>query len=225
MPWGTGEDVTGEDVERFKQGVRRSPYRIARLKLSGGEPTLHRGLQEICRSLVELRQERLLESVVVVTNGSTRGPDLPLGCRYRRTGTEKAHHEPHLVSPHDMFVRGELQVCGIQKTCGVCFDKPGWTFCGLAWQFGQILSIDVHSEDITVERDGRICQHCIWSLPSPVRDAVHWCVYTGIVSYPTPTFAAALGVPSQEISVPELWGRHHQILTRAGRRGVSQREH
>ena len=171
FPW-QPSDLTAADVKEAGEMVIAAGIRVNKVRITGGEPTLHPELREICDITRDVWQVE--RCTTVLTNGTTK-QTRPWGiwARYKGgDGTGPKEHFPTTISPADMGLSdryGTEWVCDQQKGCGRLFDAFGFSFCVLAGALGRMLGIDPYSRTPVLKGDERICKHCIFSLSRKVR--------------------------------------------------------
>ena len=112
-------DVTVDEVRRAGEMVKALPNtRLNKVRITGGEPTLHPQLVEICQVVADVWQPE--RRTVVLTNGvvKDRPPRLPSarwkGGNDKVTGPRKdpsTYHRPWSISPADLGLSGP---CGTE---------------------------------------------------------------------------------------------------------------
>ena len=165
-PW-SNSDVTVEDVKLAGKLVLQRDEEISRVRLTGGEPTLHPQLREICEVVKDEWKPTYIS--VVLTNGSRPRPSLDgTFTRYSWPMEDKESiHRSHMVSPADLGLEPHLgfgKPCDIQKGCGRLFDAFGFSFCVLAGGYGRILGVDPYQDKPVIDGQREICQHCMCTL-------------------------------------------------------------
>lgn len=165
-------DLTTSDVEEAGEMVVAAGIKVNKVRITGGEPTLHPRLAEICDITRDVwKVERC---TTVLTNATTKATrPKQIWARYKSTDekTEKIHH-PFSISPNDLGLKGDYGTkypCEQQMGCGRLFDAYGFSFCVLAGSLGRLLRIDPYSKTPVLEGDPRICKHCIFSVGRKMR--------------------------------------------------------
>ena len=168
-------DVTWDGMLRFVEQIKSSTYRVCKIALTDDE-LVKTGVVGRCR---------------MATN-KTNVFSLPAG--WTVYGRYRKFHIPFGVSPKDMgLAPADLpDRCVIQDNCGIGYDFRGWSFCQSAPNLGRVLGIDPHHEDIWVERDKRICDHCVYVLGEEGRHQFDSPVKCRQCVCPSPTIAAGL---------------------------------
>lgn len=184
------------DLAKFQRGGRGIPtrYHCWMLRITGGQPTVHHDLPGV----MQFVQERLVNAGLtrrarLVTNGTQPAELLPNWSAYC-VGLQHKRHIPFGLSPADigMAPKEPIQSCAIQNNCGICYDYQGWAFCHIAPQLGRVLGIDAHQSGPTVQRDKRICDHCIFCLEWPRPTVLQELVTAGALPCPSRTIAAGI---------------------------------
>lgn len=188
-------DVTMDQVEEFCIKLTDKP--ITKLKISGGEPSLHPQFREMVERIGAFG---IAKNALVRLNTNARRRIAPIkGIQVMRRRNKI--HQPHLVSPLDYGVMshqvGPKHLCDIATRCGRGFEAKGWTFCALAGPMAELLNKDVWHKDPYEIPDMGVCRHCIWGCNWRMRFIFGISVYMGIIPYPSPFWAQAMGVEAK----------------------------
>jgi hypothetical protein len=166
--------------------------KIARVKISGGEPTMHPQFSEAIELIDSLwLRAGLCLSVVVITGREANGGlPLPKDWAWHVTSTYKhTVHEPWMFSPLDEYgiepTHGLVDPCLITNFCGATFETWGFTPCALASSYGRVLGFPVHSPTPVWKGWRQLCEHCIWSQSRHFRN-VMWRDAINVV-FPVPS--------------------------------------
>lgn len=174
FPW-QKSDLTVEDVKEAGEMLIATGLKVNKVRITGGEPTLHPQLKEICDVVRDVWQ--IQRMTAVLTNGSTKeSRPRKIWARYKADVVEKMHR-PYSISPADLGLRGDYGTkfpCEQQTGCGRLFDGFGFSFCVLAGSIGRMLRIDPYSKTPMTDGDERICKHCLFSLKRSTR----WGIWT-----------------------------------------------
>lgn len=197
------DDITIPQMKRAVDQIIEQKIRINRFTFCGGEPVLHRDLQvfidEVAR-IPKLRECRILSNGLPVTQkmrdriilpnppGNTRkfrwaispldDPSNPYSGKNDPTGRYKGRvHLPFWISPDDVGVESNFESCKTRWWCGVGLDSSGWSACGKAVMFGNLLGLQegVSMKEGDIEEHiqkpiNDICKHCIYGVKGrPVR--------------------------------------------------------
>lgn len=166
-PW-QDADLSVEDVEQAGDMVKSAGIKVNKVRVTGGEPTLHPQLKEICDAISE--RWGIIRWTHVLTNGTTvktRPRDIKAKYSADRPTDKSKFHRPFSISPDDLGLRGDYGTkwpCEQQTGCGRLFDGFGFSFCVLAGHLGRLLRIDPYSRTPVLQGDPRICKHCLFSL-------------------------------------------------------------
>jgi hypothetical protein len=172
FPWQQPSDLTVADVKEAGEMVIASSLKVNKVRVTGGEPTLHPQLKEICDSIRD--DWKVAKYTHILTNGTTinkRPRDIWARYKDGDETTVKIHH-PFSISPTDLGMSGPFGTelpCEQQTGCGRLFDAFGFSFCVISGSLGRLLRIDPYSKTPVMMGDKRICKHCIFSLPRKIR--------------------------------------------------------
>ena len=182
-------DVTVEDITVAGERIREAGLEVSRVKVSGGEPLLHKDATEICQ-VIETQWPLIVGNKrVLCSNGQL---PVPTGITYRKSisGLPKAH-TPATISPADLGLSGDggcTGICRPQQFCGRAFDAFGFNFCPYAGIIGRIVGIDTYSSRPVLVGVREICKHCLFTIPAGKRLKLRKAAVEGELQYPTPTF-------------------------------------
>jgi hypothetical protein len=201
--------MTIDQVKIVIEKWRKAEIFIKKLKISGGEPSLHKDLVEIVQLLLD---SGIVGTVWVLSNGIKKDlPKLPRGARWKvdpivlspKQGWK--NHQPFLVSPDDYEIRSDNcgKTCSTVKHCGHGVEAFGFSQCGVAGFLGHLLGIDPYSEEPVLELDERLCKHCIYHIPDAEQKKLQrkcptsrWpdgsVTHGEGIEHPSPTFKKAL---------------------------------
>jgi hypothetical protein len=170
LPWQQPSQLSVEDVKTAGRIVREAGIELDKVRLTGGEPTLHPQLREICQAVMEHWKPK--HTLVVMTNHVLQGPKLEgVNAHYSwdQPATKESLHRPWLISSSDLGLEPVVgfngKECWVQHGCGRSFDTFGFSFCVLAGPLGRLLRIDPYDAQPIMRGKREICQHCICSLP------------------------------------------------------------
>ena len=125
------DDMTVGQVETFVRKLEEERRTIVRIKLVGGEPTLHPDFLTICELLSAAVQKGLVGKVAVNSNGLTQSQftkPLPPGVNWKLSPAKNKRHRPYLWSPKDLGLVGRGP-CKMPRICGFSLDVKGWLPC------------------------------------------------------------------------------------------------
>ena len=193
VPW-SDSDITIEDIRISGGIIKQCGFSVGRVRVAGGEPTLHKNLTECCDAITKYWG---LKRAVVCTNAII---DYPKGISFRNVESSPEHfrkdvHKPPMVSPVDIGldpVLGFNRLCKFSHRCGALFDAFGFSFCPKAGAIGRLLGIDPYQAEPVLLGNENICKHCPYSLPEELRMQVSSDVRNGIIEYPTETYRNAI---------------------------------
>lgn len=171
IPWSQPSNIDIRSVIEAGRLIEKKGMIPNKVRVTGGEPTLHAGLLDLCRAVEKHWKPQ--RCIVVMTNHRIQGPDLKgINARYSWASpmTKEEQHRPWMISPADLGldpVHGFTpdRECWVQRGCGRLFDAFGFSFCVLAGAVGRLLRIDPYSRDPVLNGREDICRHCICSLP------------------------------------------------------------
>lgn len=194
LDWSDVPDMTVEDARRLVEGLARSGVKVKKLKLMGGEPTVHKQLAELCEVFLPH-----CTHLWVVSNGlitSDRLPTLPPPAKYKVEPLNRKDHHPFFVSPADIGLEGQmkpLEDCAAMVLCGRGVETEGFTQCSLARTVVRALGRDestIFSPEPVLTPDREICRHCPLSLGSKRNKQLSLEVSRGNQECPTKSFVA-----------------------------------
>jgi hypothetical protein len=132
ISWVRKATMTLNQVERFCEEMRTVDGYIGRIRVLGGEPTLHPKFVEICEMLRKLKDEGHAYVIEVVTNGSKKEKyrevkDI-VKVRVSGQGDKEKHHTANLVqTPIELGYRGKI--CSVPWHCGISLNYYGYFPC------------------------------------------------------------------------------------------------
>lgn len=197
FPW-QESDLAVEDVQEAGKLLKEAGLKINKVRVTGGEPTLHPQLREIVDVIAT--EWGVVRWTHVLTNGTTvktRPSDIKAkysGGPKISTDFKLSRHHPFSISPADLGLQGDYGTkypCEQQSGCGRLFDAFGFSFCVLAGSLGRLLRIDPYSETPILEGDPRICKHCIFSIGRKMRWRIWGRWRQGLQDGMTPTYKVA----------------------------------
>ena len=160
-----------EQIALFVKKLGEEGKRVSRIKLVGGEPTLHPQFMEICEVLSSGVQQELIGKVVVNTNGVTQnqfvGKTLPTGVFWKCSPPRRKQHRPFLWSPKDLGLASHGP-CKMPKVCGYSLDVRGWLPCSAAIAIARLFNL----EHLYKPLDGPLPTK-IWGMDELCQDCIH----------------------------------------------------
>lgn len=194
LDWSDVRDMTLDDAKRLVDGIKRCGHDVKKIKLMGGEPTVHKQLRKLVDIFLPVCQMLWVVSNAIIA--PERLPDLPQGAKYRREPLNDKDHHPFFVSPADIGIEGQIQHplknCKAILLCGRGVEPEGFTQCSLARTVVRALGGDesklFFDEPVTHDPDYEICRHCPLSLGSKANKNLSLQVSRGNVPCPTKSF-------------------------------------
>lgn len=127
--------MTVDQITKFMREMRDRNAYIGRVRLVGGEPSLHPKLPAIIGLLHELVMQGHVGQIEIVTNGShpekiqdARGTVVPLKVRVSDEGDKQKHHTANLArTPESMGYDGKI--CSAPWHCGFSLNYYGYFPC------------------------------------------------------------------------------------------------
>lgn len=126
-----------EQIEHFVGEMHAHNAYIGRIRLVGGEPSLHPKLSKIIGILNTLILDGHLGQLEIVTNGShpekikaarAENGDSPLKVRVSDEGDKQKHHTANLLyTPHSLGYEGKM--CNAPWHCGMSLNYYGYFPC------------------------------------------------------------------------------------------------
>jgi len=194
LPWDQVDtDITVEDVETAGRLLKEGGYRIKWLRITGGEPVLHPRIIEILDTAKQIW--RINGRVHVYTYRKYPWKGLIQHDKHKLLSPGYKERRPFRVSPADLGIEpvyGENSLCPQQSGCGHSFQHFGFSFCVLAGPLGELLGENCY-EAFPIRKGRRsICQHCLFSLPTPRRFEIQEEVKSGKIKEPTKTYTEGI---------------------------------
>ena len=173
----SGEKVTLEQVERFLGESVEKGIRWRRIRLIGGEPTVHPLLLEIIRVLLEYKKTHSPKMLLAVhTNGYGDNVKDVLGripnevkiVNTAKTGVENPFY-PFNRAPLDSISRhfdDYSMGCRVPEQCGTGLTPFGFYPCVIAGGIDRVLGLDIgrkslpDKDDRMAEELRQLCQWC-----------------------------------------------------------------
>jgi hypothetical protein len=196
IPW-PDSDILVDDLVAGGEILERRGIWPARIKVSGGEPTLHPQLDECCKAIHEKWKGHRTRLYVNDTNPVSVYPGIK---PYKSPANEKEFHSPPMISPADLGLNpvfGFVKACNYSMKCGRLFDAFGFSFCPVAGVMGRILRIDPYSSHPVMIGREDMCKHCVFSQTKKVRFKLWNQARNGEIDHPSKTYRRGI-VSSKE---------------------------
>ncbi len=159
----TGEGMALEDVTRFVDESLERGKRWERIRVLGGEPTLHPRFDEILAELVRYRAAVPEVEIVLVTNGhgdKVRAAlaRVPRGITVENTD-KQGQVQPFMsfnVAPVDVPAYADADFtngCWVTQGCGVGLTPRGWYPCAVAGGIDRIFGLDLARPNLPADED------------------------------------------------------------------------
>ncbi|MFY0580306.1 radical SAM protein [Cystobacter fuscus] len=151
----SGERMNVEQVRRFVDESRAQGRRWKRIRILGGEPTLHPELQAILSVLLSWRDSESPDTLIeLVTNGHGDRvrrvlEQLPEGVRIKDTRKQERFQpkfEPFNLAPRDeVWLRHAdySNACWIVRDCGIGLNANGYYPCAVAGGIDRVIGRDL----------------------------------------------------------------------------------
>lgn len=210
--WQGNSDVSVEAVRQAGLLLKEYGIKVNKVRVTGGEPTLHPQLKEIVDVIAT--EWGVCRWTHVLTNGTTaktRPVDIKAtysGGSGVAVGTKLSQHRPFSISPADLGMVGKYGTewpCEQQTGCGRLFDAFGFSFCVIAGSLGRLLRINPYSRTPVLKGNPDICKHCIFSIGRKARWRIWGRWAEGKQEPVTETFAATEDRYRQEPFLFKLW--------------------
>ena len=196
FPW-PDSDLTSTDLAVAGEIVNAGSNKINRIRMTGGEPLMHKDIVELCRVVnVCWKPERCL---VVFSNGKIKRPDKK-SIRARWCVEDQKEklkfHRPWMISPTDVGLNPRYgwsgRACFAQDGCGRLFDAFGFAPCVHAAPLGRLLRIDVYGGRPVTKGSFEMCKHCVCSVGRRQQWKLWKSAKEGEIEYPTRTYREAI---------------------------------
>jgi Radical SAM superfamily/4Fe-4S single cluster domain len=174
----TGDHMTVEQIRLFVKESVAANYRWKRIRLLGGEPTLHKEFFEILDVLRQYRDEESPGTIIEVsTNGHGEKvnaaiakipPDVVVNNTAKATKIQP-HFSSFNIAPRDLpryqnadFHNG----CWVTEFCGIGLGPNGYYVCAVASGIDRIYGWNVGLQKLPLPSDNmeahleRFCSHC-----------------------------------------------------------------
>jgi hypothetical protein len=173
----TGEQMSLEQIQRFVQESVAAGQRWERIRVLGGEPTLHPKFHEIIEELLAYRGRHSPDTVIeVVSNGhgdKVRAAlaKLPSGVTLENTEKTTVHQafDSFNVAPVDLpqYQSADFtNACAVTEDCGIGLTPNGYYACAVAGGIDRIVGLDLGrrrlpaSDDDMLDSIDAFCRRC-----------------------------------------------------------------
>ncbi len=173
----TGEGMTLAQIEAFVKECVATGTRWERIRVLGGEPTLHPQFFEMLDVLLRYRQEHAPATrIEVTTNG--HGPKvaaalarMPAGVVVENTakGSAEQPFDTFNVAPADLPAYAGADYtngCAVTSVCGVGLTRNGYYACAVAGGIDRIVGLDMGRQHLPTPDDdmhdqlSAFCRRC-----------------------------------------------------------------
>jgi len=167
------DPMTVAQIEMLVARIAAEKKHVKRIKLVGGEPTIHPEFWRICEVLSEGHKAGWIDKINVNTNCVTQrqfvDKPLPVGCHWQLSPPSKKQHRPCLWSPIDLGLESKGP-CKMVRVCGFSLDVKGWLPCSAAIAIARLFGM----EDLYRPLDGplptkawgmsTLCPNCLFGV-------------------------------------------------------------
>jgi hypothetical protein len=172
------EELSLDYIQRFiDQAAARKQDKVGRVKVCGGEPTLHSDFQGAYEMLLQATEAGAISSLCFQSNGINKLPPVrksPL-VSWKFSGPGKKVHLPFEWAPFDLGLEVSAP-CSHPRRCGYAFDSMGWILCSPGIMIARLFGFDKLYKD-TMPDPGKpwgqhqLCKLCIYGAPAWFRQA------------------------------------------------------
>ncbi len=194
LDWRHLQDMTLDDAHRLVDGIKRAKQPIHKLRIAGGEPTIHPQLRELAEIF-----RPICGKLHVATNGmipKEQLPELPDGGIYKYSDFSDKDHHAMFVSPADLGLERHMKPltsCVSMLLVGRGSEPEGFMQCALARTIVTALGRDpasIFHDEPVLTQDREICKHCPLSLGTKGNKKLTWHVAAGRIKPPTKSYVA-----------------------------------
>ena len=171
--------MTVAQIEDFiAQARSRQDVKIKKVKLVGGEPTIHPDFEQIYHLLLAAVDDGVIEGLKVNTNTIKGAPPSTTvkhpKVRWLHSPLKKKRHLPYVLHPKDLGLEAKGP-CRMPFTCGFSLDPRGWLPCSPAILIAGAFDLEhLYRDDIPKDFWGHsLCDHCVFAVPESWRSAWH----------------------------------------------------
>jgi len=171
------EQITVEQLRKFTEESVKNNLKWDRIRVLGGEPTLHADLLEILNVLLDYKHESSLDTQIqLVTNGcgelvnrklSELPKDIDIDNTSKKTKVQQFH--PFNIAPKDLLLWKHSDYtngCWVIAKCGFGLTRYGYYPCSVAGSIDRILGFDCGRKELPSNDDEMIdelklfCKYC-----------------------------------------------------------------
>ena len=195
LDWHGVRDFTREDAQRTVDAVIATGTEVKKVKLSGGEPSLHPDIRGIVDVFLQISN-----TIWVISNAirpRSELCELPQGAKWKLDHVNDKDHHPFFMSPTDLGMedkmRPDLVNCRNRIIAGQGVEPEGFTQCGFARTLTRALGrkdegIYFDKPTVEADMDYEICRHCPLSIGSKANKNLSLKVSQGLHKCPTKSF-------------------------------------
>lgn len=167
------EDLSLDDVQWFIEQCAKRKQKITRLKLCGGEPTLHTQFTKVYAMLVAAAERGVFRQIIAQTNGVAKRPVVPASpfVKWKTSRPGIKRHLPYEVAPVDLGIPpARCDSLG----CGPSWDARGWLPSSACIMVVRLFHLDhLYRQELPdpykVWGESEMCRYCVFSMPKQWR--------------------------------------------------------
>jgi len=202
IDWGKIEEPMSVDqIQMLVDNLIEEKRHVNRIKLVGGEPTIHPQFMEVCEVLSTGYTAGVIDKINVNSNMVTAKQfdvvTLPPGVRWQKSPPSKKSHRPFLWSPMDLGLESKGP-CKMVRVCGFSLDVKGWLPCSAAIAIARLFG----HEDLYRPLDGplpttawgmdRLCPDCLFGVSEEAVKGRGFSEMPELWEVPSPRWAEAI---------------------------------
>ena len=171
------EQMMVEQIRKFTEEIVKNNVKLDRIRVLGGEPTLHADLLEILNVLLDYKQKYSSDTQIqLVTNGygelvNRKLSELPKGIDIDSTLKKSKVQEffPFNLAPKDLLLWKHSDYsngCRAIAKCGFGLTRYGYYPCAIAGGIDRILGFDCgrkefpSNDDAMIDELNLFCKYC-----------------------------------------------------------------
>lgn len=173
----TKECVSIDQIKRFLYESSLLRKKWHSIVLMGGEPLLHKEIDEIFNLVLEYKRYNPKTQIKLVTNGTVK-KDIPEQIVVMRSVKECSFQPDFgnvLLAPIDR-IKGAISTCKITSTCGIALTPHGIFPCGCGASVARVAGFDIGIPSLLNvtwkrlrEQLKQLCQYCGRNLEYEVK--------------------------------------------------------